>query len=246
MLIVGAGALARTDGAGLHTLARLCAEQFNMVRADWNGFNVLQKVASRVGGLDLGFLPQANGLDTQGILTATEAGRVELVWLLGADELDMKRLGKSFVVYQGHHGDAGAHRADVVLPGAAYTEKNALYINTEGRPQLAQQGTFPPGDAREDWAIVRAFSSHINKTLPFDNLAQLRAKMVKVVPHFANIGQLTPAEWKAFGTPGAVSAKEFTSSIKNFYMTDPISRSSVTMAKCTTDIRPLTLVEAAE
>jgi NADH-quinone oxidoreductase subunit G len=267
MLIIGAGALARPDGAALHAAARALAEKFNMIQPEpaiappatpdvstlpgtieaksWNGFNVLQLAASRTGGLDLGFLPGPGGLATDGILQACEQGKMDLVWLLGADELDMKRLGKAFVVYQGHHGDAGAHRADVILPGAAYTEKSATYVNTEGRPQAALQAVFPPGEAREDWAIIRAFSAVLGKPLPFDNLAQLRAKMADAVPVLAITGHVTKAEWKPFGKKGELSATPFAPVIANFYMTDPISRASPTMAKCTDEILP-PVAEAAE
>jgi NADH-quinone oxidoreductase subunit G len=248
MLIVGAGALARADGPAIHTAARELAEKFNMVRDDWNGFNVLQHAASRVGGLDMGFLPQPNGFGLAGILEASETGRMDLVWLLGADELDLKRLSKSFIVYQGHHGDKGAHVADVILPGAAYTEKSAVYVNTEGRPQMALRAVFPPGDAKEDWAIIRAFSGAINKPLPFDNLAQLRAKMVEAVPGLAAIGEKPKEEWKPFGKKGELSARPFTPVFANFYMTDPIGRASVAMAQCTEQILPLlqNMPEAAE
>ena len=246
IVILGAGALARPDGAALHTAVRVLAETFNMIRPDWNGFNVLQLVASRVGGLDIGFLPQANGLATKGILQAAESGKMDMVWLLGADEIDMKRLGKAFVIYQGHHGDAGAHRADVILPGTAYTEKNAIYVNTEGRPQAAQQAVFAPGEAREDWKIIRAFSGVLMKPLSFDTLAQLREKMFEAHPVLADVGYVSKAEWQKFGAPGQLSATPFTPVIANFYMTDPISRASVTMAKCTSDILPLTQAEAAE
>ncbi|MFY9288536.1 MAG: NADH-quinone oxidoreductase subunit NuoG [Alphaproteobacteria bacterium] len=241
MVIVGAGALTQ----GLQFAVRELADKFNMIQPDWNGFNVMQLVASRVGGIDLGFLPQAGGMGTKAILDAADVGKMDLVWLLGADELEFQKLNKSFVVYQGHHGDKGAHIADVVLPGAAYTEKNALYVNTEGRPQLAQQAVFPPGQAREDWAIIRAFSEVIGKALPFDNLTQLRAKMIVAAPTLAAIGQIAKAEWKAFGKKGEV-AKDFTSLIDNFYMTDPISRASVTMANCTKEILPYISAEAAE
>ena len=246
MLIIGAGLLARADGNALLAAARDLAEKFNMVQPEWNGFNVLQLAASRVGGLDMGFVPQANGMGTNAILDGTQQGKIDLVWLLGADEIDMQKLGKAFVVYQGHHGDAGAHRADVILPGAAYTEKNAIYVNTEGRPQLAQQAAFPPGEAREDWAILRAFSATINKPLPFDTLAQLRGTMVREFPVLDSIGRTVKAEWKSFGAKGSVNAYPFVPVINNFYMTDAISRASVTMAKCTAEILPLISAEAAE
>jgi NADH-quinone oxidoreductase subunit G len=244
MVIVGAGALARRDGPSIHAAARELAEKYNMIQPDWNGFNVLQLAASRVGALDLGFVPQGTGMDTYGILSSAQAGKMDIVWLLGADEIDMKKLGKAFVVYQGHHGDEGAHRADVILPGAAYTEKNAIYVNTEGRPQLAQQAVFPPGEAREDWTIIRAFSAVINKPLAFDNLVQLRAKMIVAAPVIGEMGRLAKASWKPFGKKVGLSNEAFTLAVPNFYMTDPITRASVTMAKCTTEILPQ--MEAAE
>jgi NADH-quinone oxidoreductase subunit G len=246
MVIVGAGALAQEGGAALQNAVRELAEKFNMVTPEWNGFNVLQLAASRVGGLDLGFLPQANGLGVAGILDAATNGKMDMVWLLGADEIDLSKLNKSFVIYQGHHGDKGAHVADVILPGSAYTEKNATYVNTEGRPQMALQAVFPPGQAREDWAIIRAFSEVIGKPLPFDTLKHLRAMMIKAAPALEAIGKTTKAEWKSFGIKGKLPSQPFTPVITNFYMTDPISRASVTMAKCTQDILPLTQAEAAE
>lgn len=241
MFIVGAGALARADGAALHRAVREAAETFNAVRDDWNGFNVLQLAASRVGGLDIGFLPQTAGSSTRGILS----GKMELIWLLGADEVDTKNIGNAFVIYQGHHGDAGAHRADVILPGAAYTEKSGIYVNTEGRPQMALQAVFPVGEAREDWKIIRAVSALVGAALPFDNLAELRGRLFDAVPVLANIGIRIPSVWTAFGKKDDLSAKPLEPVIKNFYMTDPISRASITMAKCVEEILPLISAEAA-
>ncbi len=232
MIIVGQGALARPDGAAILALAREVAEKFNMVREDWNGFNVLHTAAARVGGMDVGFVPGAGGRGTAEILAGAQNGSIEMVYLLGADEIDPELLGKAFVVYQGHHGDEGAHRADVILPGAAYTEKNATYVNTEGRPQQARMAAFPPGEAREDWKIVRALSEAMGKRLPYDTLAQLRRRIEQANPVFAAPGRVTAAPWSAFGRIGAVQATPFTSPIANFYMSDPISRASETMAQC--------------
>ncbi len=231
-VILGMGALARPDGAAILALARQLAESCGMVEEDWNGFNVLHTAAARVGGLDLGFLPGAGGRDLAGILDGAGAGEIEAVYLLGADEIDMNRLGKAFVIYQGHHGDAGAHRADVVLPGAAYTEKNGTYVNTEGRVQLARLAAFPPGDAREDWTILRALSGVLDQTLPYDNLGQLRQKMIEACPRFAALGGVEAAEWGAFGQKGSVEEAPFVAAVENFHMTDPISRASSTMAEC--------------
>jgi NADH-quinone oxidoreductase subunit G len=207
-----------------------------MVRDGWNGFNVLHTAAARVAGLDLGFLPGASGRDTESILEGAESGAIKLVYLLGADEIDMARLGDAFVVYQGHHGDAGAHRADVILPGAAYTEKNGTYVNTEGRVQLGRMAGSPPGDAREDWTILRALSEVAGNPLPYDDLGQLRQRLIQANPVFAAVDQIEPAAWEDFGEAGSVQAAPFALPIDNFYMTDPISRASETMAKCTEEL----------
>jgi NADH-quinone oxidoreductase subunit G len=199
----------------------------------WNGFNVLHTAAARVGGLDIGFVPGNAGLDLEGILNAAEIGELDLLYLLGADELDMTRLGKTFVVYQGHHGDAGAHRADVILPGCAYTEKSGTYVNTEGRVQRTQLAAFPPGDAREDWTIIRALSSVLGNPLEYNDLNKIRSKLVDVNPVFLGLGEITPANWGKFGVKGLPGKdSNLKPQINNFYMTDPISRASVTMAQC--------------
>ena len=233
MIVVGLGALARTDGAAVLGTARDLAEGFGMVRGGWNGFNVLHTAAARVAGLDLGLVPGKGGKDVAGILKAATAGNIELVYLLGADEIDMTRLGDAFVVYQGHHGDAGARRADVVLPGAAYTEKNAVYANTEGRVQQTRLAVFPPGEAREDWKIVRALSAALGKPLPYDTLAEVRTRMGEIAPHFHHVDDVAPAAWGKFGASGKMRRAAFASPVANFYMTDPISRASHTMAECT-------------
>ena len=148
----------------------------------WNGFSVLHTAAARVAGLDLGLVPGKGGRDVDAILEGAEKGEIDVVYLLGADEIDTDRLGKAFVIYQGSHGDRGAHRADVILPGAAYTEKDATYVNTEGRPQMTARAVFPPGEAREDWKIVRALSGVLGQPLPFNSVAELRAKMFVSLP----------------------------------------------------------------
>jgi NADH-quinone oxidoreductase subunit G len=233
MLIIGQGALSRPDGAAILAAARKIADAAGLVKADWNGFNVLHTAAARVGGLDLGFVPGTGGRDLEGILDGAEKGEIEVVYLLGADEFDLSRLGKAFVVYQGHHGDAGAHRADVILPGAAYSEKTATYVNTEGRAQMTRLAIFPPGEAKEDWKILRALSEVLGKPLPYDDAAALRARMSTMTPAFAALDTVVPAPWGAFGAEGAIAAGSFPPAIGNYYMTDPISRSSATMAKCT-------------
>jgi len=232
MLIVGQGALMRSDGGRVLGLARKIAETYGMIEGEWNGFNVLHTAAARVGGLDLGFVPENGGRDVAAIVDGAGSGEIAALYLLGADEIDTDALGSAFVIYQGHHGDNGAHRADVVLPGAAYTEKNATYVNTEGRVQRTRLAVFPPGDGREDWTVIRALSAALGKPLPYDSLAQVRGRMAEINPLFAG-PELTPASWGPFGEGGDCEGGGFASPIANFYMTDPISRSSETMARCT-------------
>ena len=233
MLILGQGALSRPDGEAILASARLIAENTGMVLGEWNGFNVLHTAASRVAGLDLGLVPGDGGRDVAGILDGTASGEIEFVYLLGADEINMSKLANAFVVYQGHHGDAGAHAADVILPGAAYTEKDGTYVNTEGRVQRGRRATFPPGDAREDWTILRALSDVLGKTLPYDNIGELRAEMAQQAPALGQIDIVSPSSWGDFGVLGEMAEAPFQSPVENFYMTDPISRVSETMAACT-------------
>jgi NADH-quinone oxidoreductase subunit G len=221
MIIVGEGAFARADGAAVQALARKTAEKFNMVREDWNGFNVLHLAGGRVGALMLGF----SGGDRAAMLNA------DVLYLLGADEVPVDQIGKNtFVIYQGHHGNALAARADVILPGSAYTEKNATYANTEGRVQQAKQAVFPPGEAREDWKIIRALSEVIGKKLPYDTLAQIRARLVEAHPAFAAVDRAPKAAWGNFGS-GACDKKPFAEAVPNFYQTDSITRASKVMAE---------------
>ena len=246
MLILGEAALARADGAAVLAAAWRLAAEFGMLRPDWHGFNVLHTAAARVGALDLGFVPGAGAKD----FSAMRAGAVDLLWLLGADEFDAARIPPAvFVVYQGHHGDRGAARADVILPGAAYTEKHGTYVNTEGRAQRGRLAVYPPGEAREDWRILRAFSAVVGHSLPYDDLESLRRRLAAVHPAFARIGSLGapgcadptgPA-----GDPAAMLPAPFSYPIANYYQTDPISRASPTMARCTETFSPR-LAQAAE
>jgi NADH-quinone oxidoreductase subunit G len=232
MVILGAGALARADGAAVLAQARELAESLGLIRDDWNGFNVLHTAAARVGGLDLGLVPGQGGRDVAGILAGAETGEIEVVFLIGADELDTSRLGKAFVIYQGHHGDRGATAADVILPGAAYTEKNASYVNTEGRLQRAKLAVFPPGQAKEDWKILRALSEVLGITVPLDTLGQVRARMAEIAPSLGVVDRIATAPWGAFGRAGELDRAAFVSPIADFYLTNPISRASAVMQEC--------------
>jgi NADH-quinone oxidoreductase subunit G len=231
LVIVGQGAISRPDGDAILALAAQAAQKLGGISEGWNGFSVLHTAAARVGALDLGFAPGAGGLDAQSM---AKAGALDLLFNLGADEIAIDP--GAFVVYIGTHGDRGAHRADVILPGAAYTEKSALYVNTEGRVQLASRVVFPPGEAREDWAVLRALSGALGQPLPFDSLAALRRKLVEAHPHFARIDQIAPgaaADIGRLATHPAVAMKDpFVSAIGDFYLTNPIARASAVMAEC--------------
>jgi NADH-quinone oxidoreductase subunit G len=237
LVIVGQAALARPDGTAVLALAAKAAIAMGAVKPDigWNGFSVLHTAAARVAGLDLGLIPGEGGRDIEAILDGAEKGEIDVVYLLGADEIDTDLLGKAFVIYQGSHGDRGAHRADVILPGAAYTEKDATYVNTEGRPQMTARAVFPPGEAREDWKIVRALSGALGQALPFNTAAELRAKMCAACPHLALIDQILAADTGAIEKLAAQGAgktgrERFGEAITDFYLTNPIARASEIMA----------------
>ena len=246
VIILGAGALARPDGAAILAAAKQLAVTHNVVRSDWNGFNLLHYAASRVGGLDIGFVPQQGGKDMAGIVTAIAAKDIKLVYLLGVDEVDMSYMGDAFVIYQGHHGDIGAHRADVVLPGAAYTEKDAWYVNTEGRVQEARRAVFAPGQAQIDWEIIARLAQHLGKPLAYSSQAELRASIAARLTPFQYVGERTEAAWNsAPAKAGAVKAERFDYPVRNYYMSDPISRASKTMAECVAALHPHTHEQAA-
>jgi NADH-quinone oxidoreductase subunit G len=236
LILVGQGAFTRGDGGGvLHAVSSLAAA-VGAFKDGWNGFNVLHTAAARVGGLDMGFLPAKGGKDVATIMAAAQTGEIKTVLLLGADEIDASKFGKANVIYVGSHGDNGAHRADVILPAAAYTEKSGTYVNTEGRVQRTQRAVAPKGDAREDWAILRALSAYVGKTLPYDTLAQLRAKLGQDHPTFLGLDFApgTTADSKAppYGAAGSLNSAAFATPIKAFHLTNPIARASRTMAEC--------------
>jgi NADH-quinone oxidoreductase subunit G len=228
LVILGSGAIARPDGAAVLALTQELPAQ----REGWNGFNLLHSAAARVGGLELGLLPGKGGRDVAGILEGAEAGEIDLVLLVGADEVDTQKLGRAFVVYLGHHGDRGAAAADVVLPGAAYTEKNATWVNTEGRPQRGRLAVFPPGEAREDWKVLRALSEALGRKLPLDTLGDVRARIAELAPHLARIDQVTPAGPPRPGRARKVERTPFAASATDFYLTNAISRASAVMQEC--------------
>ncbi len=245
MLLVGAGAFARGDGAAVASLTAKAALDLGAVKDGWNGYCVLHGAASRVGALDVGFVPGQGGLTARQMAAF---GTLDVLFLLGADEIDIAK--GTFVVYVGTHGDRGASRADVVLPGAAYPEKSAIYLNTEGRVQMATRASFPPGDAREDWAIFRALSDLLKNRLPYDSLAALRQALFKAHPHLLRIGQIAPADaadiQKLAGRGGTADKAPFASSVEDFYFTNPIARASAVMAECSALAQARSTMTAAE
>ncbi|CAH58153.1 NADH-quinone oxidoreductase subunit G [Ehrlichia ruminantium] len=236
MLILGQDALIDNYGYTVFTLAIKIAEKFGMLRHDWNGFNVLHKAAARVGALDVGFVPSYNKKNiVLDIINGVKSGEIEVLYLLGADELDISRSDSSFIIYQGHHGDKGAQIADVILPGAAYTEKSATYVNTEGRVQRTNIAVFPPGMAKEDWVIIQELSKYLKVDMQYNTIDCVRNKLSTIGEQFLeeNIGHLIPSKWISIDL--GVKLEETSTFINrdfNFYMTDPISRASVIMANC--------------
>jgi len=228
-VIVGTGALLREDGGAISAIAKQVA------KASGADYSVLQSSSSAVGALDVGFVPGP---------TAAPLEKLKLVYLMSHDEIDADKIDSdAFVIYQGHHGDAGAQLADLILPGAAYTEKAATYVNTEGRVQRTARAVDPPGEAREDWSIVVAISQMLGKPLPYESLAGVRSRMAEVAPFLANAEgvvvepsskELADAalEFVEPAAPSKPSAAPMVSSMKNFYQSDPVSKASATMAKC--------------
>lgn len=237
ILILGQAALRRPDGwSVLHNCQRI-AETYGLIRPDWCGFNVLHLAASRVGALDLGLVPARQESDVTDILKACRSQAVKVLFLLGADEMSTQGLEKTFVIYQGHHGDRGAAIADVILPGATYTEKEGLYMNTEGRLQCTYPACQPPGQAQEDWRILKQLAEVLGLKLPYQTLTQLREHLTQKNPLFSLKESFTPTPWTPFSLENSsfetLSTQPFEPAFENFYMTDVISRHSPTMAACT-------------
>ena len=214
IVIVGQGALTEADGEAVLSQAMALAQ------GSGAGLLILHTAAARVGALDV-------GCTTEGGLRAATDG-AEVIYNLGADEVDIAP--GQFVIYQGSHGDRGAHRADLILPGAAYTEENGLFVNTEGRPQLALRAGFAPGEAKENWAILRALSAELGATQPWDSLAQLRRALVDAVPHLGRIDEVPENDWQPLALREPAMA-DFRPAVSDFYLTNPIARASVLMAE---------------
>jgi NADH-quinone oxidoreductase subunit G len=213
LMIIGAGALNEADGAAVLGTAMQMAE------AAGSKLMILHSAAGRVGAMDIG-ATNDGGMDA--------VSEAEVVYNLGADEVEIQ--DGPFVIYQGSHGDRGAHRADIILPGAAYTEEGGLFVNTEGRPQLAQRASFAPGEAKENWAVLRALSGELDATLPFDSIAQLRTAIVAAVPHLGDVDVVAENAWVA-EKAGKLGKADFRSAVTDFYLTNPIARASQLMSE---------------
>ncbi len=236
MLILGSSALARPDGQAVLALAARIACEFGMTgQGDWNGFAMLHHAASRVAGLDLGLVPAPDGIAAWEVPAVARARKLDVVYLLGADELPDMDFGDAFVVYQGSHGDRGAHAAHVILPGSAYTEKDGIFVNTEGRVQMTTRAVFPPGDAKDDWAILRALSERLGHKLPFDDIAALRKQLGAAHPHLLAIDALPETDPSPLAqladAPGRATSEAFGVAIGDFYLSNPIARASKIMAE---------------
>ena len=245
LILLGAGALARPDGAAVAALAGRAAVALGAVKDGWNGFCVLHSAAARVGGLDIGFVPGEGGLAAPAM---GAAGALDVLFLLGADEVEVSP--GAFTVYIGTHGDRGAHRADVILPGAAYTEKSGLYVNTEGRVQMGSRAAFPPGDAREDWAILRALSDAVGHKLPYDSLGALRSALFAAHPHLQRIDTIAAGNAADIATLAGLSGTPerapLRSPLEDFYFTNAIARASAVMAECSAIAEGAAAMTAAE
>lgn len=241
MLIVGADLLNQAYSRQILKLIAQITDTYNMISEDWNGYNVLHKTASRVGAMDIGFVPTGKGRNASEIIKAATNGELKILYLLGADELNFEPHENCLVIYQGHHGDKGASIADIILPSAAYAECDGIYVNLEGRVQMSHRAAFPKGDAREDWAIVRALSEYTGEALPFDDLSSLRHKLFTSYPHLRHIGSKPELDnnftamsicknikrGKNLNDTISLTAKSF-----DFYQTNTIARASKTMQEC--------------
>ncbi|WP_031553605.1 NADH-quinone oxidoreductase subunit NuoG [Parvularcula oceani] len=235
LIIVGMAALSRGDGGAVMSAAMKLAESVGALGGEWNGFGVLQTAAGRTGALDLGFLPKEGGRDFAGILDGAASGEIEVVYNLGADECDVAKLRDAFVIYQGSHGDRGASVADVIFPAASYAEQSGIYVNLDGRVQQTIRAYFPFGEAREDWAILRAFSARLGEPLPYDDLFALRQAMIADAETFAQIDtcEIGAAPRSAdFEGAGELSSDPFGSAFEDYYLTNPIARASEILREC--------------
>lgn len=240
MIIVGKDALIRKDSEGILALVYSIVDKYKIVKKDWNGFNILHNAASRVGGLDIGFVPGKGGMDVNSIIKSANSNKLEILYLLGADEIDLSSIGKNvFVIYQGHHGDYGAGYADVILPSSAYSEKNATYVNTEGRVQRTRKAVSPVGYAKDDWYIINQLYKEISNSKDkkkYEVLNDLRKDIKLSFPHLDKIDEIAIKDWKKIDYKASLSKELFKDSGNSFYNSNSITRASVNMSNCISEL----------
>jgi len=237
MIIIGLSAISRKDGEAVLSLCRKIALKYNIVQDDWNGFNILNTNISKVGALDIGFYNNKFSNNTFRKIEEICSQKKSITFLLAVDEINTDILKESFVIYVGHHGDIGAQRADIILPSPAYTEKNSTFVNLEGRVMKSQKCHQPLGEAKEEWKIFRKLSDKLSFNMPFNNIYELRQEMSKINPIFNQLNILHNNEFKDFGKSGEILDEPILDLIKNFYMTDAISRASKTMSECSIKLK---------
>jgi len=235
MIIVGDGVYSRADGFAILSLIHELVDKYKIMREDWNGFNILHNHASMVGGLDIGFSPHDGGYNTEEIMQKSQSGDINFIYLLGSDEIDMSKIKSSFIVYQGHHGDNAANLADVIFPASAYTEKEAIYVNFEGRPQSTKIAMNPLGQAKEDWVIIKNLADNLGVDLGINSLIDIRNKLATEFPIFTNLDKIADSDFVKFTSKDNLLEDDIITKPINYYMTDSISRISATMAKCAED-----------
>jgi NADH-quinone oxidoreductase subunit G len=234
MIVIGEKVFSREDALAIAEEVNNIIIKYNITSKDWNGYNLLHNAAGRVGALDVGFTPASKGKDTKAIIADSKNGKIELLFLLSADDnFALAASNKAFTVYIGSHGDIGAHHADLILPSAAYTEKDVTYVNIEGCVQKTSKAIEPLGEAKADWQVIKEIAEILEIDLGFKKRHELDEELLKQYPNFANLNRLSNEKWVDLkGKKGKIAAQKLTNNINNFYMTDPISRASQTMAKC--------------
>jgi NADH-quinone oxidoreductase subunit G len=237
MMIIGYGALKGEEGRVILAKLAEIANEYNFINKDWNGFNILHRSASTVGALDIGFVPGENGRNYKQILDNIKRGIIKILFVLGDDELDPNKLkDDGLVIYIGHHGDKTANVADIILPGAAYTEKDATYVNLEGRAQRTYIAVPPPGEAKTDWEILLNIVRMMKIKLPYSNLDELRQEMSKLAPSFSNLNMIIKEKWNKISTKSTIEEKRITPVEIDYYLSNAICRASQTMANCVKEL----------
>ncbi len=234
LVLIGNACLTREDGETLHGIAKGIAERVNAIRDDWLGFGVLQTSASRVGAMDVGFVPNNKGKDTAAILKALNKNEIEILYLIECDELNLNNTGDAFIIYQGHHGDKGAAKADVVFPTSAYTEKDSLFVNIEGRPQFTRKAVQSPGLSKDGWKVFRALSDTLKLSLDYNSHEQLLNRIFLEWQHLSKIGEKSKGKWFNNNLKEHIFANDYldSSQLSDYYLSCSLTRASKTMAEC--------------